>query len=47
MMAGNMKTGNVNSGHEMPELKIIRMSEIQSEPVDWLWEPYIPYGALV
>ena len=40
-MAENMKTG-----HEMPELKIIRMSEIQSEAVDWLWEPYIPYGAI-
>jgi len=31
---------------EMPELKIIRMSDVQSEPVDWLWEPYIPYGAI-
>lgn len=30
----------------MAELKMIRMSEIQSEPVDWLWEPYIPRGAI-
>jgi len=22
------------------------MDDIQSEPVDWLWEPYIPYGAV-
>jgi len=32
--------------HEMPELKIIRMSDVQSEAVDWLWKPYIPYGAI-
>ena len=31
---------------ETPELKIIRMSDIQSEPVNWLWKPYIPYGAI-
>ena len=30
----------------MTELKIICMDDIQSEPVDWLWEPYIPYGAI-
>jgi len=28
-----------------PELKIIPMSEIVPEPVNWLWEPYIPSGA--
>ena len=30
----------------MAELKIIRMSDIQSEPVEWLWEPYLPSGAI-
>ena len=30
----------------MAELKTIRMSDIQQEPVDWLWEPYIPSGAI-
>jgi len=30
----------------MAELKIICMSDVQSEPVDWLWEPYIPRGAI-
>ena len=30
----------------MPELKLICMSDIQSEPVEWLWEPYIPRGAI-
>lgn len=30
----------------MAELKTITMSEIHSKPVDWLWEPYIPYGAI-
>ena len=30
----------------MAELKIIRMSDIRPQPVDWLWEPYIPYGAI-
>jgi len=28
------------------ELKIIPMSEIVPEPVNWLWEPYIPGGAI-
>jgi MinD superfamily P-loop ATPase len=30
----------------MTELKLIKMSEIQPEPVEWLWEPYIPRGAI-
>ena len=30
----------------MAELKLIKMSNIQPEPVDWLWEPYIPRGAI-
>jgi len=30
----------------MAELKIIRMSDIQPEPVSWLWEPYIPLGKI-
>ena len=24
------------------ELKIIKMSEIQSQEIEWLWFPYIP-----
>ena len=28
------------------ELKIIKMSEIQSQEIEWLWFPYIPYGKL-
>lgn len=28
------------------ELKMIRMSEIQSQEIDWLWYPFIPYGKL-
>ena len=30
----------------MAELKLIKMSAIKSEPVEWLWEPYIPRGAI-
>ena len=30
----------------MAELKLIKMSDIQPEPVEWLWEPYIPCGAI-
>ena len=30
----------------MSELKLIRMSDISPEPVEWLWEPYIPSGAI-
>lgn len=28
------------------ELKLIKLSEVQSEQVEWLWYPYIPYGKL-
>lgn len=28
------------------ELKMIKMSEIKSQEVDWLWYPFIPYGKL-
>ena len=28
------------------ELKMIKMSEIQSQEIDWLWFPFIPYGKL-
>lgn len=31
---------------EKTELKIIRMSEIQSQEIEWLWYPFIPYGKL-
>ena len=30
----------------MIDLRIIRMSDIACEPVEWLWEPYIPRGAI-
>jgi len=30
----------------MAELRTIKMSDIQPEPVQWLWEPYIPLGAI-
>lgn len=29
-----------------PELKMIKMSDVQSQTVDWLWYPFIPYGKL-
>lgn len=28
------------------ELQMIKMSEIQSQEVEWLWYPFIPYGKL-
>lgn len=28
------------------ELKLIRMSEVQSQEIEWLWFPFIPYGKL-
>ena len=30
----------------MAELKLIKMSDIEPKPVEWLWEPYIPRGAI-
>jgi len=30
----------------MIELKLIKLSEIRSKPVEWLWAPYIPSGAI-
>jgi archaellum biogenesis ATPase FlaH len=30
----------------MAELKILRMSDIEPEPINWLWEPYLPVGAI-
>lgn len=30
----------------MAELKLIKMSQIQPKPVEWLWELYIPIGAV-
>ena len=30
----------------MEELEIVRLSEIQSKEVEWLWYPYIPLGKL-
>ena len=28
------------------ELKIIKMSEVQWQEIEWLWYPFIPYGKL-
>ena len=28
------------------ELKMIRLSEVQSQEIEWLWYPFIPYGKL-
>ena len=28
------------------ELKIIKMSDVESEEIEWLWYPFIPYGKL-
>ena len=28
------------------ELKLIQMSDIETEEVSWLWYPFIPYGKL-
>ena len=28
------------------KLKMIRMSEVQSQEIEWLWDPFIPYGKL-
>lgn len=28
------------------ELQLIKLSEIQSQEVSWLWVPFIPYGKL-
>ena len=30
----------------MAQLKILTMSDIESEQVEWLWEPYIPLGKI-
>lgn len=32
--------------NEKTELKVIRMSEIQTQEIKWLWYPFIPYGKL-
>ena len=32
--------------NEKTELKMIRMSEIQTQEINWLWYPFIPYGKL-
>lgn len=28
------------------KLQLIRMSEVELQPVDWLWYPYLPFGKL-
>lgn len=32
--------------NEKTELKMIRMSEIETQEIKWLWYPFIPYGKL-
>ena len=32
---------------EKAKLKIINMSEVQSQEIKWLWYPFIPYGKIV
>ena len=29
------------------ELQLIKLSEIQSQEVSWLWFPFIPYGIIL
>ena len=29
------------------ELKIINMADIQSQEIEWLWYPFIPYGRIL
>ena len=36
----------INMENEKTELKIIRMSDIESQEIKWLWYPFIPYGKL-
>jgi KaiC/GvpD/RAD55 family RecA-like ATPase len=31
---------------DKPELKMIRMSEVETQQIQWLWYPFIPYGKL-
>lgn len=33
-------------GGQKTELKMIQMSEVESQEVKWLWYPFIPYGKL-
>ena len=28
------------------ELKLIRMNEVEATEIDWLWNPYIPFGKI-
>ena len=28
------------------ELKLIKMSDVQSQEIEWLWFPFIPYGSI-
>jgi len=31
---------------QKPELKMIKLSDVQSQEIEWLWYPFIPYGKL-
>lgn len=31
---------------EEKKVKLIRMSEVELQPVDWLWYPYLPFGKI-
>lgn len=28
------------------DVKMIKMSDVQTQPIEWLWYPFIPYGKL-
>ena len=44
--AGYGKDMVIKMENEKTELKVIRMSEIETQEIKWLWYPFIPYGKL-
>ena len=36
----------METGKETTDLKLIKMEDVVSKEVDWLWYPYIPYGKI-
>lgn len=43
---GKMEEFMEQRNENKTELKMIKMSDVQSQTVDWLWYPFIPYGKL-
>lgn len=41
-----MEDNILEQKNEKIELKMIKMSEVQSQEIEWLWYPFIPYGKL-